>query len=101
MATADDAATLAVQLTLYSRAYCHLCDEMIAGLQPLQAALSRSTLESSTSTPTRRSSGRYGDGRAGARRTATRELCRYRLDAARGRDCLAAVALETDDVTGC
>ncbi len=25
------------RLTLYSRNYCHLCDEMIAGLQQLQA----------------------------------------------------------------
>ena len=25
------------KLTVYSRHYCHLCDEMIAGLQPLQA----------------------------------------------------------------
>ena len=24
-------------LTVYSRAYCHLCDEMIAGLRELQA----------------------------------------------------------------
>ena len=26
-----------VRLTLYSRAWCHLCDEMLAGLQDLQA----------------------------------------------------------------
>lgn len=26
-----------MRLTLYSRTWCHLCDEMIAGLQPLQA----------------------------------------------------------------
>ncbi len=25
------------ELTLYSRAYCHLCDDMIAGLRSLQA----------------------------------------------------------------
>ena len=25
------------QLTLYSRTYCHLCDDMIAGLHALQA----------------------------------------------------------------
>lgn len=25
------------QLTVYSRTYCHLCDEMIAGLRTLQA----------------------------------------------------------------
>jgi hypothetical protein len=26
-------------LTLYSRTYCHLCDDMIAGLQMLQARI--------------------------------------------------------------
>jgi len=26
-----------VRLTVYSRAYCHLCDDMIAGLHALQA----------------------------------------------------------------
>jgi thioredoxin reductase (NADPH) len=27
----------ALKLTLYSRAYCHLCEDMIAGLHALQA----------------------------------------------------------------
>ena len=27
-----------VVLTLYSRAYCHLCHEMLAGLEPLREA---------------------------------------------------------------
>ena len=31
-------ADVAPTLTLYSRNYCHLCDEMIAGLRELQAA---------------------------------------------------------------
>lgn len=26
-----------IRLTLYSRSYCHLCDDMLAGLQALQA----------------------------------------------------------------
>ena len=30
-------ADAAPRLTLYSRSYCHLCDEMIAGLRKLQA----------------------------------------------------------------
>lgn len=30
-------ADAAVTLTLYSRTYCHLCDDMLAGLQDLQA----------------------------------------------------------------
>ena len=29
--------TSAPTLTVYSRSYCHLCDELIAGLQSLQA----------------------------------------------------------------
>lgn len=33
MATRADS----IRLTLYSRNYCHLCDEMIAGLRGLQA----------------------------------------------------------------
>ena len=28
---------MTVELTVYSRSYCHLCDEMIAGLRTLQA----------------------------------------------------------------
>jgi hypothetical protein len=28
----------AVKFTVYSRAYCHLCDDMIAGLRALQVA---------------------------------------------------------------
>ena len=37
MATAGDAtAARPLQLTLYSRADCHLCEEMIAGLERMQ-----------------------------------------------------------------
>jgi hypothetical protein len=28
-----------MRLRLYGRSYCHLCDDMVAGLRPLQAAL--------------------------------------------------------------
>ena len=41
MATADDAAAARKpQLTLYSRAHCHLCEEMIAGLERMQPQFS-------------------------------------------------------------
>jgi thioredoxin reductase (NADPH) len=33
-------ATEPPRLTVYSRAYCHLCDELIAGLHALQARFS-------------------------------------------------------------
>ena len=34
MAAADERR---IELTVYSRSYCHLCDDMIAGLQALRA----------------------------------------------------------------
>ncbi len=40
MAGGSDASQSGVTLTLYSRSYCHLCDDMLAGLQALQACKS-------------------------------------------------------------
>ncbi len=69
-----------VRLTVYSRNYCHLCDEMIAGLRALQAGFhfefdivdvdSRPELER-----------RYGDKVPLLARGDT-EICHYRLEPA-------------------
>ena len=73
--------SLSVRLTVYSRAYCHLCDDMIAGLRALQAATafeleiidvdSDSALEA-----------RYGE-LVPVLVSAGRELCHYHLDIAK------------------
>ena len=67
-----------MRLTLLSRAYCHLCDEMRQALEPLLAAHAvaldvidvdaRDELDE-----------RWGD-KVPVLLAGTRELCRYRLD---------------------
>ncbi|MES2563242.1 MAG: glutaredoxin family protein [Pseudomonadota bacterium] len=67
-----------IRFTLYSRSYCHLCDEMIAGLRTLQARFpfqldvldvdSDALLEA-----------RYGE-HVPVLTHGARELSRYRLD---------------------
>ncbi len=67
-----------IALTLYSRRWCHLCDDMLAGLQTLQARLpfelavidvdSESALEQ-----------RYGE-KVPVLLHGERELCHYHLD---------------------
>lgn len=69
-----------VKLTVYSRNYCHLCDEMIAGLRTLQAGFhfeldivdvdSHPELEQ-----------RYGD-KVPVLACGTTEICHYRLEPA-------------------
>jgi hypothetical protein len=78
-----------IELTVYSRTYCHLCDEMIAGLAGLQARFhfslavvdvdSNDVLEA-----------RYGEDVPVVAHGA-RELCRHRLDAAAVADYLAKI----------
>jgi hypothetical protein len=79
----------AIELTVYSRTYCHLCDEMIAGLRELQARFrfrvrivdvdSDSELEA-----------RYGEDVPVVVHGA-RELCRHRLETSRVTDYLAKI----------
>jgi thioredoxin reductase (NADPH) len=77
------------ELTVYSRGYCHLCDDMIAGLRSLQARFpfelkivdvdSDDALEA-----------RYGEDVPVVVHGA-RELCRHRLDAALITDYLVEI----------
>ena len=78
-----------IELTVYSRTYCHLCDEMIAGLQELQARFhfrlgivdvdSDEALEA-----------RYGED-VPVVAHGSRELCRHRLDVSLVTDYLAQI----------
>ena len=68
----------AVELTVYSRSYCHLCDDMIAGLRSLQARfpfeLTIVDVDSDDALEAR-----YGEDVPVVVHGAT-ELCRHRLD---------------------
>ncbi len=76
---------MAVELTLLSRAYCHLCDDMVAALAPLAAAHgARVTVVDVDADAALEAA--FGDrvpvlilGAPGA----GAELCHFRLDAAR------------------
>lgn len=68
------------KLTLYSRRYCHLCDEMIAGLHGLQAGFCfRLDVVDVDSDPALER--RFGE-RVPVLVHDGEELCHYRLDAA-------------------
>ena len=78
------------QLTLLTRAYCHLCDDMRAALEPL-AAEARTTIVELDVDADPKLEARFGDrvpvlldGGADGR-----ELCHFRLDHNRVRDALA------------
>ena len=77
------------RLTLYSRTYCHLCDDMIAGLQPLQArfhfVLDVVDVDSDPGLEAR-----YGED-VPVLLHGRRELCRHRLDSALVTDYLAGI----------
>ena len=73
---------LPVTLTLLTRSYCHLCDEMRAALLPLASAHGATVVEHDVDADPALET-RYGDlvpvlllGDAGA----GREICHYRLD---------------------
>lgn len=70
----------APSLTVYSRSYCHLCDEMLAALRPLQARhgfeLRVIDVDSDPQLEAR-----YGE-LVPVLTHGERELCHYRLDAA-------------------
>jgi hypothetical protein len=79
----------AIELTVYSRTYCHLCDEMIAGLRVLQARFRfRVTIVDVDSDPELEA--RYGED-VPVVVHGSRELCRHRLDIPRVTDYLAKI----------
>ena len=85
-----------VRLTLLSRAYCHLCDEMLDALRPLAAATPVDVID--VDAPEHAAlEVAFGDAVpvlfAGAPR-ADREICRYHLDAAK----LAAALAESGGI---
>jgi hypothetical protein len=75
------------RLTLYSRARCHLCDEMVEGLRGLQHRFrfDIAVVDVDSSPELQR---RYGDD-VPVLMHDTRELCRHRLDAEKVADYLA------------
>lgn len=67
-----------VELTLYGRSWCHLCDDMIAGLQALQPARDfRVSVVDVDSDPALEQ--RFGD-KVPVLMHGERELCHYHLD---------------------
>jgi len=69
-----------VKLTLLVRDYCHLCDEMRAGLEPLLAG-SRARLEQVDVDGDPALEARWGD-KVPVLLAGDRELCHHRLDRA-------------------
>ena len=80
---------VAPTLTVYSRTYCHLCDELIAGLQSLQARF-RFDLEIVDVDSDDALEARYGE-HVPVVHHASHELCRHRLDLALITDYLAKI----------
>ena len=81
--------TAATELTVYSRTYCHLCDEMIAGLQQMQARF-RFTLNIVDVDSDDALEALYGDD-VPVLAHAARELCRHRLDSPRVTEYLTKI----------
>jgi hypothetical protein len=69
-----------VQLTLLTRAYCHLCDDMRAAVAPLAAAAGV-TIEEIDVDGDSALEARWGEA-VPVLLAGERELCRYRLDRA-------------------
>ena len=76
-------------LTVYSRSYCHLCEDMIAGLQLLQARF-HFGIEVIDIDADAELESRYGED-IPVLKAGPRELCRHRLDAARVTEYLAEI----------
>jgi len=68
------------RFTVYSRGYCHLCDDLIAGLRVLQAR-HRFTFEVVDVDSDAALEARYGE-RVPVLMHGERELCHYHLDTA-------------------
>jgi thiol-disulfide isomerase/thioredoxin len=79
----------APELTVYSRTYCHLCDDMIAGLQNLQARF-RFELKIVDVDSDDALEARYGED-VPVVEHGLHELCRHRLDVALVTDYLAKI----------
>ena len=79
----------APKLTVYSRAYCHLCDDMIAGLRALQAA-TRFELEVVDIDRDPALEARYGE-RVPVLTGGGNELCHYHLDLAKVNEYLSKI----------
>ena len=79
----------ATELTVYSRTYCHLCDEMITGLQSLQARFPF-TLRIVDVDSDDALEARYGED-VPVVTHGPNELCRHRLDVMRVTDYLAKI----------
>jgi thioredoxin reductase (NADPH) len=89
MAGSDSAHHRGAELTVYSRGYCHLCDDMIAGLRTLQARF-RFTLTIVDVDSDDALEARYGEDVPVVAHGAT-ELCRHRLDSALVTDYLTKI----------
>ena len=83
--TGDEGPTLSV----YSRTYCHLCDDMITGLRSLQARF-RFRIEVIDVDADAALEDRYGED-VPVLVHGDRELCRHRLDARFVTDYLAGI----------
>lgn len=77
-----------MKLTLYSRPACHLCDEMLDALQPLQSEFGFS-VEKVNVDARPEDKARYGAVIPVLTGPDGQEICRYRLDEAALRDRLA------------
>jgi hypothetical protein len=88
-ADAAGAGRVTVALTVYGRSYCHLCDEMIAGLRTLQArfAFSLAIVDVDEDDALE---ARYGEDTP-VLAHGEHELCRHRLDARRVTEYLAKI----------
>jgi thioredoxin reductase (NADPH) len=78
-----------VRLTVYSRAYCHLCDDMIAGLRDMQAG-GRFMLDVIDVDSDPALEARFGE-LVPVLMSADGELCHYHLDAAKLNDYLSKI----------
>jgi thiol-disulfide isomerase/thioredoxin len=76
-------------LTVYSRSYCHLCDEMIAGLHALQARLNFGLAIVDVDADAALEA-RYGED-VPVLAHGARELCRHRLNATLVSDYLTEI----------
>ena len=81
-----------MRLTLLTRAYCHLCDEMLDALRPMAAARGAtvSLVDVDSDAALEEAYGDLVPVLFAGNPAAGRELCRYRLDAARVEAALAA-----------
>ena len=76
-------------LTVYSRTYCHLCDDMIAGLRTLQARF-HFEIDVVDIDADGHLENVYGE-HVPVLKAGARERCRYRLDRPRVTDYLAEI----------